>query len=91
MLILYTDAFVHATNFDGTQFGAAGLKATMEGTSAQLTCAEFGQRLRQAVADCTSCASSDDETLIVLRFGKGKSSPGIMEWLRGYASVLLGK
>ncbi len=91
MLILYTDAFVEAMNGDGKQFGEAGLKAAVEAISADLTCAEYGQRLRQAVAEYTSGVSSDDETLIVLRFGRGKSSPGIMERLGGYASVLLGK
>jgi serine phosphatase RsbU (regulator of sigma subunit) len=91
MLILYTDAFVEAMNLEGTLLGETGLKTTIEAIATELPCAEYGRKLRQAVRNYASGVSSDDETLIILRFGKGKSSSGIMERLEGYASVILGE
>ncbi len=90
MLILYTDAFIEAMNCEGALIGESGLKAAIDKISAGLSCAEFGRQLRQTVRDYSSGESSDDETLIVLRFGIGKSSPGIMERLGGYASLVVG-
>lgn len=91
MLLLYTDAFVEAMNGQETLLGTSGLKAMVEAISTEASCADFGRQLRNAVREYALGVSCDDETLIVFRFGKGKSSPGVMERLGGYASVLMGE
>ena len=91
MLLLYTDAFVEAMNREETLLGTSGLKRMVDAISTETSCADFGRQLRNAVTEYASGVSCDDETLIVLRFGKGKSAPGVMERLGGYASVLMGE
>jgi phosphoserine phosphatase RsbU/P len=91
MLLLYTDAFVEAMNSKETLLGMSGLKKMIDAISTETSCADFGRQVRKAVMEYASGVCCDDETLIVLRFGKGKSSPGVMERLGGYASVLMGE
>lgn len=91
MLILYTDAFSEAMAADGTLLGEAGLVRLVESIPVELSCDRFGKRLREAVELYATAGGTDDETLIVLRFGKGRRAPGIVERLRGYAAVLYGE
>ncbi len=89
-LVLYTDAFTEATNKEDTLLGEQGLLSKVEAISPDLSCEEFGRSLRNSVRNYSSGPSDDDETLIVLKFGKGRTSPGIKERLSGYASLLMG-
>ena len=50
---------------------------------------QMGRDLLSAVRTYSGGISSDDETLIVIRFGHGRRSVGIMERLRGYVKVLI--
>jgi sigma-B regulation protein RsbU (phosphoserine phosphatase) len=90
-LILYTDAFTEAIDKNEVLLGEVGLLKLVELISPELSCDDFGRALRSAVRDYCSGAPEDDETLIVLKFGKGRTSPGIKERLSGYASILLGE
>ena len=90
MLVLYTDAFSEARNSDNQMLGEEGLLKLANSLPGDLPCEEFGRRLRQAVAEFSMHFSSDDETLIVIRFGKGRKSPGLKERLHGYKSLLFG-
>ncbi len=91
LLVLYTDAFVEAMNVDGKQLCEAGLLRLMQPISPGKSSADVGRQIRRAVLEYSSGTSDDDQTLIVLKFGKAKSAPGIRERLGGYASVLLGE
>ena len=90
MLVLYTDAFSEARNGDDKMLGEQGLLELAAALPIDLSCDEFGRQLRQSVADSSMQTASDDETLIVIRFGKGRPSPGVMERLHGYKSLLFG-
>ena len=46
--------------------------------------------LVNAVRAFAGGSANDDETLIVIRFGEGRKSPGLLERLRGYSAVLRG-
>ena len=87
-LLLYTDAFTEACGSDGKQLGEAGLLSLVRSISSSISFDQFGRELLSAVRACSNGVSCDDETLMVIRFGQGRRSPGIMERLRGYAEVL---
>lgn len=88
LLLLYTDAFTEANGSDGKQLGEAGLLSLVQSVSLSIPFAQFGRELLSAVRAFSDGVSCDDETLMVIKFGQGRRSPGIMERLRGYAEVL---
>ncbi len=88
LLLLYTDAFTEAFNSDGQQLGEQGLLSLVESIPATTPFDQFGRELLSSVRAYSNGVTNDDETLILIRFGRGRSSPGIMERLRGYAASL---
>lgn len=88
LLLLYTDAFTEATGSDGRQLGEDGLLKLIESIPRSTSFDQIGRDLLSAVRAYSNGISSDDETLIVIQFGQGRRSAGIMERLRGYVKVL---
>lgn len=89
LLLLYTDALTEASGSDGRQLGEDGLLTLLESIPMSTSSEQMGRDLLSAVRTYSGGISSDDETLIVIRFGHGRRSVGIMERLRGYVKVLI--
>ncbi len=88
LLILYTDALTEARDAGGKQLGEGGLLTLIESIPSSIPFDQFGRGLMSAVLAYSNGVSSDDETLMVIRFGHGRQPVGIIERLRGYAKVL---
>lgn len=88
LLLLYTDAFSESCNAEGKQLGEDGLLALIESTPTATSFDQFGREVLTAIRAYSDGASCDDETLMVIRFGHGRRSTGILERSRGYAKVL---
>jgi hypothetical protein len=68
--------------------GEQGLLSLVESIPLTTPFDQLGRELLSAVRTYSCGVTNDDETLMVIRFGRGRRSPGIMERLRGYAAVL---
>ena len=90
MLLLYTDAFIEAGVDHVQLLGEPGLMSLVESIPPSDSIDQFGQKLVHAVRAFAGGSANDDETLIVIRFGEGRKSPGLLERLRGYTAVLRG-
>ncbi|MFO1001302.1 MAG: PP2C family protein-serine/threonine phosphatase [Planctomycetaceae bacterium] len=90
MLLLYTDAFTEAGTDHLQLLGEPGLLSLAESIPQTDSIDQFGRKLVNAVRDFAGGSANDDETLIVIRFGEGRKSPGLLERLRGYSAVLRG-
>lgn len=90
MLLLYTDAFTEAGSNDVHMLGEQGLLSLVETIPLTDPIDQFGRKLVHAARAFAGGTANDDETLIVIRFGEGRKSPGLMERLRGYSAVLRG-
>lgn len=88
LLLLYTDALTEASGSDGRQLGEDGLLTLLESIPISTSSEQMGRDLISAVRTYSGGISSDDETLIVVRFGHGRRSVGLLERLRGYVKVL---
>ncbi len=83
MLQLYTDVYTEATGSDGRQLGEDGLLKLTEPIPRSTSFDQIGRELLSAFCAYSNGISSDDVTLIVIQFGHGRRSAGIMERLRG--------
>jgi sigma-B regulation protein RsbU (phosphoserine phosphatase) len=90
MLLLYTDAFTEAGTDHLQLLGEPGLLSLVESIPLTDSIDQFGRKLVNAVRAFAGGSANDDETLIVIRFGEGRKSPGLLERLRGYSAVLRG-
>lgn len=90
MLLLYTDAFTEAGTDHLQLLGESGLLSLVESIPLTDSIDQFGRKLVDAVRAFAGGSANDDETLIVIRFGEGRKSPGLLERLRGYSAVLRG-
>ncbi len=88
MLLLYTDAFTEAGIDDDQLLGEPGLLSLVESIPITDSIDQFGRKLVHAVRAFAGGSVNDDETLIVIRFGEGRSPVGLLERLRGYLAVL---
>lgn len=88
LLLLYTDALTEARNSADKYLGEQGLLLLVQAIPLTVSFDQFGAELVKAVRSFSNGLTEDDETLIVIRFGEGRRSPGILEKLRGYAAVL---
>ena len=83
MLLLYTDAFTEAGTDHLQLLGEPGLLSLEESIPQTDSIDQFGRKLVSAVRTFAGGSANDDETLIVMRFGEGRKSPGLLERLRG--------
>lgn len=90
-LILYTDAFMEAHEADGEMLGADGFLAMAQSLTDEhpdQTCELFGRTLLDRFRDRFGATGDDDQTLIVIDFGKGRGGPSVGERLAGYGRFI---
>lgn len=90
MLLLYTDALTEAGTDHLQLLGEPGLLSLVESIPLTDSIDQFGRKLVAGVRAFAGGSSNDDETLIVIRFGEGRKSPGLLERLRGYSALFQG-
>ena len=91
MLVLYTDALTEAATSDETLLGESGLLEAITSISIDQPTETFGRGLLSSIRSKSPEPPSDDETVIVIRFGLGKKSVSIAEKIEAYWKLLTGK